>query len=65
MDVRMPGIGGIEAARQIASSGLRAIVVLVTAGPPPSEGSPGCAAEIVPKEGLGGALLRRLWEEYG
>jgi len=35
MDVRMPGIGGVEAARQIASRGLRAIVVLVTAEPPP------------------------------
>jgi two-component system, NarL family, invasion response regulator UvrY len=65
MDVRMPGIGGIEAARQIASRGLRAIVVLVTAGPPPSDGSPGCAAEVLPKEGLCGALLRRLWKDYG
>ena len=37
MDVRMPGIGGVEAARQIASRGLPAIVVLVTAGQWPSE----------------------------
>ena len=65
MDVRMPGIGGVEAARQIASRGLSAIVVLVTAGPPPSDAGPGSAAEIVPKEGLCGALLRRLWEDYG
>ncbi len=65
MDVRMPGIGGVEAARQIASRGLRAIVVLVTAGPPPSDGAPGSAAEVVPKEGLCGALLRRLWDAYG
>lgn len=65
MDVRMPGIGGVEAARQIASRGLRAVVVLVTAGPLPSDGGPGCAAEIVPKEGLCGGLLRRLWEDYG
>lgn len=65
MDIRLPGIGGIEAARQIASRGLRPIVVLVTAGPLPSDGRPGCAAEIVPKERLCGALLRRLWEDYG
>lgn len=65
MDVRMPGIGGVEAARQIASRGLRAIVVLVTAGPLPSDGGHGGAAEIVPKEGLCGGLLRRLWEDYG
>ena len=65
MDVRMPGIGGIEAARQIASRGFRAIVVLVTAGPLPSDDGRGFAAEIVPKEGLCGGLLRRLWEDYG
>ena len=65
MDIRLPGIGGIEAARQIASRGLRPIVVLATAGPPSSDGRPGCAAEIVSKERLCGALLRRLWEDYG
>jgi CheY-like chemotaxis protein len=65
MDVRMPGIGGVEAARQIASRGLSAIVVLTTAGPLLSDGSRGSAAEVVPKEGLCGGLLRRLWEDYG
>ena len=61
----MPGIGGVEAARQIASRGLPAIVVLVTAGQWPSDASPGGAAELVPNERLCGALLRRLWEDYG
>lgn len=65
MDVCMPGIGGLEAARQIASRGRRPIVVLVTAGPLPCDRSRGCAAEIVPKEALCGGLLRRLWEDYG
>lgn len=65
MDVRMPGIGGVEAARQIALRGLLAIVVLVTAGQLPCDASRGAAAEIVPKERLCGALLRRLWERYG
>ncbi|MGO9495450.1 MAG: response regulator transcription factor [Solirubrobacteraceae bacterium] len=65
MDVRMPGIGGVEAARQIESRGLRAIVVLVTAGPLPSHGAPVSTGEIVPKERLCGALLRRLWEPNG
>lgn len=64
MDVRMPGIGGVEAARQIASLGLSAIVVLTTAGPPLNDGGRGIAAEVVPKERLCGALLRRLWEDY-
>ncbi len=61
----MPGIGGVEAARQIASRGLPPIVVLTTAGPPLSDGGRGSAAEIVPKERLCGALLKRLWERYG
>ena len=65
MDVRMPGIGGVEAARQIASRGLAAIVVLVTAGQMPGDPSRGSAAELVPKERLCGGLLRRLWEDYG
>jgi DNA-binding NarL/FixJ family response regulator len=64
MDVRMPGIGGVEAARQIASRGLPAIVVLTSAGPPLSHARLGSATEIVPKEGLCGALLRRLWEHH-
>jgi DNA-binding NarL/FixJ family response regulator len=65
MDVRMPGIGGVEAARQIVSRGVPAIVVLVTAGQQPSDASPGSAAELVPKERLCGAMLKRLWEDYG
>ncbi len=65
MDVRMPGIGGVEAARQIASLGLPSIVVLTTAGLPLCDAGPGIAAEVVRKEGLCGALLRRLWEDYG
>ena len=65
MDVRMPGIGGVEAARRIARRGLLAIVVLVTAGELPCDAGPGAAAEIVPKERFCGALLRRLWEDYG
>jgi DNA-binding NarL/FixJ family response regulator len=65
MDVRMPGIGGVEAARQIASLGLSVIVVLLTAGRPPSDAGPRVAAEVAPKEGLCGAFLRRLWGDYG
>jgi two-component system, NarL family, invasion response regulator UvrY len=65
MDIHMPGIGGVEAARQIASRGLPAIVVLTTAGKPQCGASPGPAAAIVPKEALCGALLRRVWKDYG
>lgn len=65
MDVRMPGIGGIEAAQQIESRGLAASVVLTTAGPALSDGRPAGTAAIVPKEGLCGASLRRLWGHGG
>ena len=65
MDVRMPGIGGVEAARQIGSRGLRAIVVLITAEEPPSCADVGTVAEVVPKRRLSGAVLKRLWERYG
>lgn len=65
MDVRMPGIGGIEAARQIASCGAGAIVVLVTAGAPTIDVPNGVAAEVVSKREMSGSLLRRLWERHG
>jgi DNA-binding NarL/FixJ family response regulator len=65
MDVRMPGIGGVEAARQIGSRGSSAVVVLITTERPPFDVGLGRAVEIVPKQGLCGALLRRLWHDYG
>jgi DNA-binding NarL/FixJ family response regulator len=64
MDVRMPGIGGIEAARQIASRGLPAVVVLITAGELPTDIPGGTATEIVPKRHLTRKLLKRLWEAH-
>ena len=64
MDTRMPGIGGIEAARQIASRGLPAVVVLITAGELPSDIPGGAPTEIVPKHELSRRLLRRLWEDH-
>jgi CheY-like chemotaxis protein len=64
MDVRMPGIGGIQAARKIASRDDGAVVVLVTAEDPLADPPPGVATEIVAKRALSQALLRRLWEEH-
>jgi CheY-like chemotaxis protein len=65
MDVRMPGIGGIEAARQMTSGEQLAVVVLITAGEPPSGIPDGTAAEIVFKYALSRKLLRRLWDDHG
>jgi CheY-like chemotaxis protein len=65
MDVRMPGIGGIEAARRMSARGNPAIVVLVSAEDALADAPGGTAPAIVPKRKLSRALLRGLWEERG
>ena len=68
LDVRMPGIGGIEAARRIASSSPRTIVVLISIEDPAeiahaARGSG--AAALVRKQEFNPALLRRIWQDHG
>lgn len=63
MDVRMPGIGGIEAASRIASQAPFPVIVLITAGDLP-EGVPGVAAEVLAKHHLNHASLRRVWTDH-
>jgi DNA-binding NarL/FixJ family response regulator len=65
MDMRMPGMGGVEAARLIARRDARAVVVLVTAEDPRAELSAGAAAAVVSKRALTRSLLARLWAQYG
>jgi DNA-binding NarL/FixJ family response regulator len=65
MDIRMPGIGGIEAARMIASRSLPTIVVLVTGAELPDAVSDGPAAEILPKDRVNPTSLVRIWDQYG
>ena len=65
MDVRMPGIGGIEAARRISADGNPAVVVLVSADQGLADVPCGAAPEVVPKHKLCGSLLTRLWEARG
>jgi two-component system, NarL family, invasion response regulator UvrY len=67
LDVRMPGMGGIEAARQITSAHPHIVVVLITIQEPDEIGHAvrGCgAAALVRKQDFGPALLRRLWAEH-
>jgi DNA-binding NarL/FixJ family response regulator len=68
MDVRMPGMGGIEAARQIRSAHPETAVVLISIEDPvdlPSTAE-GCgAAALVRKQDFGATLLRELWEAHG
>lgn len=63
MDVRMPGIGGIEAARQIAARGLPALVMLMTAADLPGDGRSGTATGPTRKRDLTPTFLRRLRED--
>lgn len=68
LDVRMPGIGGIEAARRITSAHPDTVVVLISIEEPDefahsARGSG--AATLVRKQDFGPALLRRLWTVHG
>jgi DNA-binding NarL/FixJ family response regulator len=65
MDVRMPGIGGIGAAKAIAARNSPSIVVLITGADLATDVPDGVAAEIVPKGRLNPASLRRLWQAHG
>jgi DNA-binding NarL/FixJ family response regulator len=60
MDVRMPGLGGVEAARRIRAAREGTVVVLITAG-----GDAPPALEAVDKWSLSPSTLRRLWEAHG
>jgi DNA-binding NarL/FixJ family response regulator len=63
MDVRMPGIGGVEAARRIASTGTPPLVVLITADEPSLAVPSALTPETVAKNKLSSRMLRRIWEE--
>lgn len=68
LDVRMPGIGGIEAARRIAGEHPDVVVVLITvddrAGIEGDIEASG-AAELIGKQRFGPAMLRSLWTRHG
>jgi DNA-binding NarL/FixJ family response regulator len=68
LDVRMPGIGGVEAARHITASHPETVVVLISIEDlevfhPDAEACG--AAALVRKQDFGPTLLRSIWEEHG
>jgi DNA-binding NarL/FixJ family response regulator len=68
LDVRMPGIGGIEAARRITSAHPDTVVVLISIEEPDefahaARGSG--AAALVRKQDFGPTLLRSIWTMHG
>jgi two-component system invasion response regulator UvrY len=69
LDVRMPGVGGIEAARRIAGEHPDVVVVLITVDDD-REGiehdvEASGAAELIGKQRFGPAMLRTLWDRHG
>jgi DNA-binding NarL/FixJ family response regulator len=66
LDVRMPGIDGIEAATRIAAQAVPPpVVVLITGEELPVGVLETTAAEVVPKGRLSRVSLERVWEDHG
>jgi two-component system invasion response regulator UvrY len=68
LDVRMPGVDGIEAARRITAAHPETVVVLISVEDPeqfgPAADSCG-AATLVRKQDFSPTLLRTLWAAHG
>jgi DNA-binding NarL/FixJ family response regulator len=68
LDVRMPGMDGVETAARLCSADPAVVVVLISVDEAPyvprGVSSSG-AAELVRKQDFGSSLLRRLWRSHG
>jgi len=64
VDVRMPGLGGIETARRLKASHPELTIVLVSVEDPPEEARSG-DVPFARKQDFGPRLLRTLWEAHG
>src|SRR3954447_10786564 len=68
LDVRMPGMDGIETATRMHAQHPHSVIVLITVEDAPDlpAGLSSCgAAELVRKQDFGPALLRRVWRAHG
>ena len=67
MDVRMPGIGGLEAARRITHADDSDIAVILMSADPLGVRRRRCAGRaigVVRKERLGPRSLRAIWDDW-
>jgi DNA-binding NarL/FixJ family response regulator len=68
VDVRMPGMDGVETTRGLRAVDPQLVVVLISLEAEPDLPSTVCAcgaAALVRKQDFGPALLRALWATYG
>jgi two-component system invasion response regulator UvrY len=68
VDVRMPGMDGVETARRLVAAAPGLIVILISLEDPenlPSAAAHCGAAALVRKQEFCPALLRRLWAAHG
>lgn len=68
LDVRMPGMDGIETATRLHADDPTQVIVLITVEEAPNlpGGVSSCgASELVRKQDFGPALLRRVWRAHG
>jgi CheY-like chemotaxis protein len=65
LDVRMPGMDGIEVARRIKQSHPAVVVVLISIADLPASASASCAEALVRKQDFGPNMLRGLWLIHG
>jgi DNA-binding NarL/FixJ family response regulator len=67
LDLRMPGIDGVETARRLAAERPELVIVLVSVQEPgTAPGASRCgAAALVEKRDLRPTLLREVWAEHG
>lgn len=65
MDKRMPGIGGIEAARLIKSRHPEVVVFLISAETPQPDALQASGAAFLSKRELSPRALNDLWQAYG
>jgi DNA-binding NarL/FixJ family response regulator len=67
LDVRMPGMDGVETAARLCSADPSVVVVLISIDEAPylpGGVSSSGAAEIVRKQDFGSSLLRRVWRSH-
>jgi two-component system, NarL family, invasion response regulator UvrY len=65
LDVRMPGCGGVEAARRITAAHPETVVVLISMEEFAEDAQASGAAALVRKQDFGPAMLRSIWETHG